>query len=187
MATSRRFAEVPAKAPEIKPDQLKKPADFRLIGKDVMRVELPSKVNGSAHYGIDVQVPGMLYGTVLRAPVEGSVPDKIDDAKAKAVPGVDGGRPAAAWRRRASPRRLGGVRGAAGADRSVTWTTDRHAWGFDSDKGIDAFAADAKNLAAPARDWSSDRQRPRRDARRRPAWSKANIAATTPITRRWSR
>ena len=41
------FAEVPAKAPEIKPEQLKKPADFRLIGKDVMRVELPSKVNGT--------------------------------------------------------------------------------------------------------------------------------------------
>jgi hypothetical protein len=75
------FAEVPAKAPEIKPEQLKKSADFRLIGKDVMRVELPGKVNGTATYGIDVQVPGMLYGTVLRAPVEGSVPDKIDDTK----------------------------------------------------------------------------------------------------------
>ena len=37
------FAEVPAKAPEIKPEQLKKPADFRLIGKDVMRVELPQQ------------------------------------------------------------------------------------------------------------------------------------------------
>src|SRR5712692_1948225 len=75
------FAEVPAKAPEIKPEQLKKSADFRLIGKDVMRVELPSKVNGTATYGIDVQVLGMLYGTVLRAPVEGSVPDKIDEAR----------------------------------------------------------------------------------------------------------
>jgi isoquinoline 1-oxidoreductase subunit beta len=32
-----------------------------------MRVELPTKVNGTATYGIDVQVPGMLYGTVLRA------------------------------------------------------------------------------------------------------------------------
>src|SRR3954467_3839868 len=82
------FAEVPAKAPEIKPDQLKKSSDFRLIGKDVMRVELPNKVNGTATYGIDVQVPGMLYGTVLRAPVEGSVPNRIDDARAKAVPGV---------------------------------------------------------------------------------------------------
>src|SRR6476619_4478820 len=59
------IAEVPAKAPEIKPDQLKKTSDFRLIGKDVMRVELPTKVNGTATYGIDVQVPGMLYGTVL--------------------------------------------------------------------------------------------------------------------------
>ena len=68
------FAEVPAKAPEIKPEQLKKPTDFRLIGKDVMRVELPGKVNGTARYSIDVQVPGMLYGAVLRAPVEGSVP-----------------------------------------------------------------------------------------------------------------
>ena len=73
--------------PEIKPEELKKPADFRLIGKDVMRIELPSKVNGSATYGIDVQVPGMLYGTVLRAPVEGSAPHRIDDAKAKAVRG----------------------------------------------------------------------------------------------------
>src|SRR4249919_967468 len=74
------FAEVPAKAPEVKPEELKKPADFRLIGKDVMRVELPTKVNGTARYGIDVQVPGMLYGAMLRAPVEGSGPEKVDDA-----------------------------------------------------------------------------------------------------------
>src|SRR5215468_7434221 len=82
------FAEVPAKAPEIKPEQLKKTSEFRLIGKDVMRIELPGKVNGSAQYAIDVQVPGMLYGAVLRAPVEGSAPDRIDEAKAKAVAGV---------------------------------------------------------------------------------------------------
>ena len=63
------FAEIPAKAPEIKPEELKKPERFRLIGKDVMRVELPGKVNGSAQYSIDVQVPGMLYGAILRAPV----------------------------------------------------------------------------------------------------------------------
>jgi len=84
------IAEVPQKGPEIKPEQLKNPKDFRLITKDVMRVELPGKVNGTARYGIDVQVPNMLYGAVLRAPVEGSVPDKIDDTKAKAVAGVVG-------------------------------------------------------------------------------------------------
>src|SRR5947199_6987962 len=78
------FAEVPAKAPEIKPEELKKPSDFRLIGKDVTRIELPTKINGSARYSIDVQVPGMLYGAVVRAPVEGSVPEQIDEASAKA-------------------------------------------------------------------------------------------------------
>ncbi|MEW6449818.1 MAG: molybdopterin cofactor-binding domain-containing protein [Pseudomonadota bacterium] len=148
-------AEVPAKAPEIKPDQLKKPSAFRLIGKDVMRIELPSKVNGTAQYGIDIQVPGMVYGTVLRAPVEGSVPDKINDAKAKAVPGVTaiirlphgvGVVADTAWAALEARRAL---------DDSVTWTRTGTAWGFDSDKGQDAFAASAKNLAAPARDWSA--------------------------------
>src|SRR6516165_2118884 len=81
-------AEIPEKAPDIKPEQLKNPKDFRLIGKDVMRIELPGKVNGSAQYAIDVQVPDMLYASVLRAPVEGSVPDRIDESKAKAIPGV---------------------------------------------------------------------------------------------------
>src|SRR5215468_9009110 len=42
------FAEVPTQAPEVKPDELKKPTSFRLITKDVMRSELPHKVNGSA-------------------------------------------------------------------------------------------------------------------------------------------
>jgi isoquinoline 1-oxidoreductase subunit beta len=150
-----QFAELPAKAPDIKPEQLKKPADFRLIGKDVMRVELPKKVNGTATYGIDVQVPGMLYGTVLRAPVEGSVPNKIDEAKAKAVPGV-----VSVIR---LPHGVGVVAETAWAAfkarqaliDAVTWTRTGTAWGFDSDKGHDAFAADAKNLTRPARDWSS--------------------------------
>src|ERR1035437_7946934 len=81
------FAEIPATAPEITPDQLKKASDFRLIGKDVGRVELPTKVNGPAQYSIDVQVPGMIYAAVLRSPVEGGAPDKIDDAAAREVEG----------------------------------------------------------------------------------------------------
>ena len=149
------FAEVPAKAPEIKPEQLKKTSEFRLIGKDVMRVELSSKVNGSATYGIDVQVPGMLYGTVLRAPVEGSVPDKINETKAKAVPGVTavirlphgvGVVAQTAWAAFSARQALEG---------SVTWSRTGVAWGFDSDKGVEAFAADVRNLALPARDWSA--------------------------------
>ena len=148
------FAEVPDKAPEIKPEELKKPRDFRLIGKDVMRVELPGKVNGSARYSIDVQVPNMLYGAVLRAPVEGSVPDKIDDAKAKAIPGVVkivrlpygvgvlADTPWAAFEARQA------------LAQSVTWSRTGTAWGFDSDKGMERFAADARNLARGATEWS---------------------------------
>jgi len=74
-------------APAIKPEELKGRA-IRLIGKDVMRVELPSKVDGSAQYSIDVQLPGMLYGAVLRGPVEGSAPLAIDDSRSRAIPGV---------------------------------------------------------------------------------------------------
>src|ERR1700730_13299205 len=72
-------AEVPAAAPEIKPEELKKTSDFRLIGKDVMRIELPNKVNGSARYSIDFSVPGMIYGAVVRSPVEGGTPDSFDE------------------------------------------------------------------------------------------------------------
>src|SRR5712691_8185777 len=82
------FAQVPAEAPAVLPEDLKKPSQFRLITKDVMRAELPRKVNGSAQYSIDVQVPGMLYGSVLRAPVEGAKPDRFDEAKVMAIKGV---------------------------------------------------------------------------------------------------
>src|SRR5581483_6805442 len=83
-----QFAELPATAPEIKPDDLKKPAAFRLLGRDVPRAELPSKVNGSATYSIDVQIPGMIYGAVLRSPVEGGAPDTFDAGQARVVAGV---------------------------------------------------------------------------------------------------
>src|SRR5690348_13911561 len=82
------FAEAPQVAPEIKPGDLKPASSFRLIGKDVLRAELPNKVNGTAQYSIDVQVPGMIYGAVLRSPVEGGTPDTFDEAKVKNVKGV---------------------------------------------------------------------------------------------------
>ncbi len=68
------FAQVPAQLPEIRPDMLKKPADFRLIGRDVRRWDVPAKATGKAIYSIDVQVPGMLYATLARSPVMGSTP-----------------------------------------------------------------------------------------------------------------
>src|SRR5262245_39412845 len=50
-------------------------------------------------HAIDVQVPGMIYGAILRSPVEGGAPDQINDAAARAVTGVtDGSTPHQAWR-----------------------------------------------------------------------------------------
>ena len=51
-------------------------------------LDIPAKTNGSAVYGIDVQVPGMVYATMLRSPVEGGAPEIIDDAETKKIPGV---------------------------------------------------------------------------------------------------
>src|SRR6201996_9298710 len=143
------FARIPAVAPDIKPEALKKRSDFRLIGHDVMRVELPTKVNGSATYAIDVQVPGMIYGAILRTPVYGGVPDKIDDTAAKAVSGVIdivrlpygvGVLAKTPWAAFAAKSAL---------ESRVTWQHSGKAWGFDSDKGLDAFAAEARDLDMP--------------------------------------
>jgi isoquinoline 1-oxidoreductase subunit beta len=82
------FARVPATLPAVAEVDLKPAASFRYLGKDVTRVDLPSKVDGSAQYSIDAQVPGMLYGAVLRAPVEGSVPAHVDRQAATQAPGI---------------------------------------------------------------------------------------------------
>jgi isoquinoline 1-oxidoreductase beta subunit len=67
---------------------LKDPAQYKLLGKPLKRLDTPSKVDGSASFGIDVHVPGMLYGNVARCPVFGGKVKSFDAAKAKAVPGV---------------------------------------------------------------------------------------------------
>ena len=82
------FAEAPDSLPEISDSDLKNPADFRLIGHDTPRVDVPLKVNGTAQYAMDVQVPGMVYAAIQHAPVEGESPVTIDDAETLKVPGV---------------------------------------------------------------------------------------------------
>src|SRR6266850_20199 len=152
------FARIPATAPAIKPEELKKPEQYRLIGKDVMRVELPQKVNGTAQYSIDVQVPGMLYGAILRSPVEGAAPDKIDDAKAKAIAGVVQVVPL--------PYGVGVIAetpwGAFDAKDAlnVTWTKNGKAWGFNSEKALPAFAAAARDMSQPTKLWAKEGDAP---------------------------
>ncbi|MGH0218138.1 molybdopterin cofactor-binding domain-containing protein [Sinorhizobium meliloti] len=89
------YSEIATKA--LLPDSLPqateadlKPSDrWRYIGsRTVRRIDVPSKVNGTAVFGIDVQLPEMLFGAVLRAPVQDERPVNIDDVEARNVPGI---------------------------------------------------------------------------------------------------
>jgi isoquinoline 1-oxidoreductase subunit beta len=67
---------------------LKDPKDWKIIGTSARRLDTPAKVDGSAQFGIDVQVPGMLVAVVARCPVFGGKVERFDATKAKAIPGV---------------------------------------------------------------------------------------------------
>jgi isoquinoline 1-oxidoreductase beta subunit len=82
------FAQVPEKMPEIKPENLKPASQFRLIGKDMPRIDVPAKASGKQDYAIDVQVPGMLYATLVRQPVRGAGPVSFNHEEIKAQPGI---------------------------------------------------------------------------------------------------
>src|SRR5947208_5789693 len=118
-----------------------------------MRVELPGKFKRSTKYGIDVQVPDMLYATVLRAPVEGATPERIEDAKAKAVKGVIrivklpygvGVLAETPWAAFDARTMLVGA---------ITWSKTGKAWGFDSEQGLQALGATAHDQNAQASEW----------------------------------
>jgi len=67
---------------------LKEPASFTVLGKSTHRVDVPAKVDGSARFGLDVRLPGMLYACVARCPVFGRNVSDYEDAGARSVPGV---------------------------------------------------------------------------------------------------
>jgi isoquinoline 1-oxidoreductase subunit beta len=67
---------------------LKDPANFALIGTRLKRFDTPGKVNGKVIYGIDAMVPGMKFATLAACPVFGGKVAHVDDAAARALPGV---------------------------------------------------------------------------------------------------
>ena len=67
---------------------LKSPADFQLVGKPLKRLDTPDKVNGKAKFGIDAMPPGVKFATLAACPVFGGKVGRVDDSKAKGVPGV---------------------------------------------------------------------------------------------------
>ena len=89
-ASYGELVEAARKLPLPNPEkvELKNEADFTLIGHGTPRVDIPSKVNGTAQFGLDVRVPGMVYAVVARCPTFGGKAAHFDSAKGKAVPGV---------------------------------------------------------------------------------------------------
>lgn len=85
------YAEFSALAAQKTPPstpQLKTPDQFKIMGRDKPRFDIPSKVDGSAQFGIDVVVEGMKYATINSAPVFGAKLDKFDASVAEKMPGV---------------------------------------------------------------------------------------------------
>ena len=74
------------KVPENPP--MKEPKDFKVIGQSLPRRDIPYKTNGTAEFGIDIEVPGMLYASVERSEVFIGKILEVDDTEAKNVPGV---------------------------------------------------------------------------------------------------
>ena len=84
-----KFATVPAELPKINDDELKKPEQFSLIGRtNIGRIDVQSKVDGTAQFGIDARVEGMVHASVLESPMEGAKAENVNTEEVMAVPGV---------------------------------------------------------------------------------------------------
>lgn len=68
--------------------KLKEAKDFKIIGKYNKRLDVPERVTGKAVYGLDVDIPGMVYASVLHSPMLHGKIASIDDAETKKVAGV---------------------------------------------------------------------------------------------------
>lgn len=82
------LAELAATMTPPKDVHLKDPKNFRLIGKATRRLDTPAKTNGSAQFGLDVAIPGMMTVLIARAPVFGGQVVSFNAEKSKAVAGV---------------------------------------------------------------------------------------------------
>ncbi len=87
-ASFGELAERAAQLPLPKNVSLKSPAEFKLIGKPIRRLDNEAKLNGSAAYGIDAQPPGLLYASVTMCPTLGGKVKRFDATAARYRPGV---------------------------------------------------------------------------------------------------
>ena len=90
-AQNATYGELARAAAGLTPPQnppLKSPANFKLIGKPLKRLDTPDKVNGNAVYGIDARPQGVKIATLASCPVFGGKVAHVNDGAAQSVPGV---------------------------------------------------------------------------------------------------
>ena len=82
------LVDAAAKLPVPEKVALKEPGEFKLVGTPQRRLDCAGKVDGSAKFGIDTRLSGMKFAVVAQSPTFGGKLIAVDEAKAKAVPGV---------------------------------------------------------------------------------------------------
>ncbi len=87
-ATYGQLADAASKLPVPEKPSIKPPEQFRIVGKKTTRLDTPAKVNGTARFGIDVRLPGMVNASLAQCPVIGGSVKSFDASKAKGMPGV---------------------------------------------------------------------------------------------------
>ena len=146
---------------------------------------MPSKVNGTAKYGIDVQVPGMVYASLLHAPMDGVKVGSVNADEVKKIKGVTHVLSAAVRRRRGGrhgggePRRPQGPQGQVGHSAAAA--------PFDSERAKEEYARKAKDPNAEVKEafkiGDADKALAGAATRR---WRRPT-GPSTPTTPRWSR
>jgi len=151
------FGELAAKVqqlpapPDLKEEDLKPFSEFRLIGRSVMRRDIAAKVDGSAEYAINAKVPGLVYATIVRAPVLGATVEQFR-AKSPLPRGVQA--------RQFAPDAVALVGASAGAvlgareSLEVTWNTaGSPAAGFDDAAAHPGYVQAARDTSQVTRVW----------------------------------
>ncbi|HEY1505818.1 MAG TPA: molybdopterin cofactor-binding domain-containing protein [Stellaceae bacterium] len=85
-----KYSEVAAEAAKVKLDKepaIKSPDTWTFAGKPMPRVDVVHKIDGSGKYGMDAQVPGMVFAAIVQCPVQGG---KLKSVDASAVAGMPG-------------------------------------------------------------------------------------------------
>lgn len=83
LARGEKITRKPARKPAVKT-----PAEFKVIGQSVERLDARAKVTGAAKYAGDLRFPGLLYAALVRPPAHGATLRTVDTSEAEKVPGV---------------------------------------------------------------------------------------------------